>query len=75
MDPPYLRTNPPQEGGEKDLGLTRGPIKGQITRSMLKRIQEDIEHEDSNGLMGFKCFSLRPKRTSRFDGLSNGLVV
>ena len=43
-----LRTNSLQVGGDDDLGPTKGLIKGPITRSVLKRIQEDMEHEDSN---------------------------
>lgn len=44
-DPLYLRTNPLQEGGDDDLGLTIGPI----TRSKLRRIQE-TKLQEPNGL-------------------------
>jgi len=34
MDPPDLRTNPSQQGGDNDIGLANGTI----TRSMLRRL-------------------------------------
>ena len=45
---PNLRTNTLQEGGDDNFSPIIGPIKGQITRNMLRRIQEDIEHKDYN---------------------------
>jgi len=36
------------------LGPTIGPIKGSITRSMLRRIQEDMDLQRFKGLHGFQ---------------------
>jgi len=37
-----LRKNPLQGGGDDNVGPTIGSIKGPVTRSMLRKIQEEI---------------------------------
>jgi len=53
-EPLDLKTNPLQEGKDDDSGLTIGPIKGSVTRSMLRKIQEGMNLQGANGFHGLQ---------------------
>jgi len=60
--PPNLRTNPLQEGGDDDLSLALGPIKGQS----LCFSQGRKSFKTTMGLKDSKCLSHGLRRTSSF---------
>jgi len=49
----YISNNKPPNKDD-DLGLTIGSIKGLTTRSMLRKIQEDMDLQGSNGFHGLQ---------------------
>jgi len=51
-----------------DLGPTIGPIKGPITRGMMRRIEKTWSFKSLMSFMGFKCYFHGLRKISRFDG-------